>query len=243
MKYMKTSMLLVIGFFMAAPQSYAQDADGYKVGPFSPGMTVQEAVDAAPELSWEALYYTRTGEQNGAQSTAPFQFAGQDWDVTVGSSYDWIMHDEVSDIDMRASFQTPKRGQCKEAMAQTISELEPIFGAFGLHPEFPSIRSMLYGDPYGEGFKVKPLTEQSKLRLYPKSSGAYRMSTFREPGSDEFFRVMVLGVDDRSEKTCDLRLNIFIPYVFDEEAKAFVVPPKLAERFPGRYKDKPKRRR
>ena len=242
MKHIKTVMFLIVAA-MTAPQSYAQDADTYKVGPFSPGMTVHEAVDAAPQLSWEALYYTRTGEQNGAKSTAPFHFAAQDWDVTVGSSYDWIMHDEVSDIDMRANFQTPKRGQCKAAMAQTISELEPIFGAFGQHPEFPSIRSMLYGDPYGEGFKVKPLTEQSKLRLYPKSSGVYRMSTFREPGSDEFFRVMVLGVDDRSEETCDLRLNIFIPYAFDEEAKAFVVLPKLAERFPGRYKDKRARQR
>jgi len=233
------NILISLGLAFAFPAALlAQDTERPRLGPFEVGLSFEEALNAAPDYDWEYVTYKSSQERIGAVAYSAFNWIERDWNVHIGSQFEWIRRDEVSDIELKQSFEIRKYKECQNIFNAAVKAMETHTGPLGLHSEFGQKRSKLYGDPYGEGFKIKSVGTMSKARYYPRSNKSENYSTFFEASEGEFYRVMILGNADMDYKTCDIRVAMFIPYIWDKSAKTFVVPPELHTKYPGRYSDK-----
>ena len=231
---LKRAIILIFAI-SAFSQANADDP----LSPFVPGMTFKEAMLIAPEYNWGIVHNDRSGDPQAAVSVDELNWLDIPWTISIGEKLSFSSSTDISSLDFEASIENSNKKECKNLLVRAISELEPYYGPFGLHPDLPNERSKLYGNPLDGKFSVKSITENSKARLFKTSYGVTTNITFKEPNDDEFHRIMVKSEYIKDYKSCDLRVNIFIPYEWDKENEKFIIPATLKAKYPSRYRERP----
>ena len=176
---------------------------------FKAGMTPQQAMEAAPGLRWQKTYNSRGDELWWADARSAVSFAGSVWNVQAGSARgQGGAQLAEGQINFKREFPARRAEECLPALSAVIAEIEPVFGAFGEHPEFSDLKSARYYSP-GDKYKLSKIGASSLVRDSGQFGDLRTWDTFREPHGDRI-RVHVSVDWSKAERMCELRLSQWI---------------------------------
>src|SRR5262245_14550641 len=98
---------------------------------FKAGMTPQQAMEAAPGLSWQKTYSSHGDELWWVDAKGAVLFAGGVWNVQAGSARgQGGAQLAEGQINFKREFPARRAEECLPALSAVIAEIEPVFGAF-----------------------------------------------------------------------------------------------------------------
>jgi hypothetical protein len=172
---------------------------------FKAGMTPQQAMDAAPQVSWEKSYNSRGDELWWTSADDAVSFGGALWDVQAGSArgQGGVQLTEGY-VEIERKLAAKRSDVCAPLLGAMVAELEPVLGAFGADPDFAKARSDRY-NPDGDRYKFSKVGQFSTIRDAGQFGAIRRWDTFREPQGDRV-RVAASVEWDSYEKACHLQV-------------------------------------
>ena len=189
----------------------AANAQRVPLTTFKAGMTPEQAMAVAPQLGWTEVYNTRGDELWEAFVNDAVVLAGSVWNLQVGSSKGpGGIPTREGEVSIKREFPSKRPDACLPALTAVIVELEPIFGAFGTHPDFSNLESQRYY-PYGRaGYRLSKIGASSLVRdNFVRSDYIRAWDTFREP-QDDRTRVSASVEWIPQTKACELQVSQWI---------------------------------
>ena len=172
---------------------------------FKAGMTPQQAMAAAPQISWEKSYNSRGDELWWASADGAVSFSGAAWDVQAGSGRGQGGVELAKGyLEIEREIPAKRSDACAPLLGAMVAELEPVFGAFGADPDFAMPKSERY-NPDSERYKFSKAGQSSLIRDAGQFGDLRTWDTFREPQGDRT-RVRASVDWDKVEKACHLQV-------------------------------------
>jgi len=201
-----TFIRVVISAALALLAAGAANAQTVSLATFKAGMTPQQAIDAAPQITWEKSYNSRGDELWWTFAGGAVPFAGGMWDVQAGSARGpgGIQLAEGY-VEFERDVAAKRSDVCAPLLAAMVAELEPVFGAFGADPDFVKPMSARY-NPEGDRYKFSKAGQQSTIRDAGQFGDLRTWDTYREPQGDRT-RVRASVDWDKVEKACHLQVS------------------------------------
>jgi hypothetical protein len=205
-------LLVVLALALSARTALAEPFKHPVFGAFSPGMSWEDAVRAAPHLRWERHpSLVRRNETSGVSASEALEFLGRRWDVQVGDTFGHSdpsrpMLYNVYEFDIRTTAPVDGRQQCFALLGPLIEAMEPAYGAFGRHPAFAHADNTLYG-ALG-AFQLRGVGDRSQTREYRYEYGVQDWTTFAEFDESSGQYAMVKATYFDQGRHCDLRVDI-----------------------------------
>lgn len=177
--------LIALSLALAACKTSPPPADtgALHLGPLVPGMSIEAAIAAIPDVEWTVAKLEPGSFVIGARAREAVIFAGRNWDVRIGTMYETYF---PSDYRFRATLRKDIDGMpasaCKAAFHETVRAIEAQLGPLGSHPEFGDPRSRLFSRPFSFGaFQQTKAGDFSRARQTPVESGYQTLLSQREP--------------------------------------------------------------
>jgi len=175
-------------------------------GPFAPNVSISDAVAAQPDMGWRTARHRTTNKVVSAVAERPLQFAGIDWQLTLGGSASVGAPAYVYSFDLRSELGAESVGACLLRFSHVISTLEGMYGPFGQHPAFSQDGKGVSAPLYrSDAFETRRVGDRSVLRDY--GDGDY--VTFFEVDEGTGEAVMTEATYFSAGRACSLRINAF----------------------------------
>jgi hypothetical protein len=197
---------VVIPAAMALFAAGAAAAQTVPLATFKAGMTPQQVMDAAPQISWEKSYNSRGDELWWAFASGAVSFGGAAWDVRAGSARGpGGVQLAEGYVEFEREMPAKRADVCAPLLGKMVAELEPVFGAFGADPEFAKPKSDRY-NPEGNRYKFSKAGQSSTVRDAGQFGDLRTWDTYREPQGDRT-RVRASVDWDKADKACYLQVS------------------------------------